>query len=259
MKSSTKVFLFILLILVIGVIIYLALLGYIPGFSTLLGANKPKDLGVTYNEADYESARTKSSVVYEALPVSTPDSNSIAFAGSHPVSTSWNSAEMTALLNDRPWKNWPISDVQLKINQDGTTEMSGIYNVDKLKGYASAIGVPSAVSDRLTLLPKEAAFYLRGAASLSNNQVSTFDIAEARLGRVSIPTGILLSYNIIQHAYAETVSGELSKYSGKKKAIVEFINEKLAWVSGFFAENADFSDGKLNFTGSLPDKELSVQ
>ena len=260
MKTSTNVWLAILAVIILVPVIFFALTGYIPGLSALFGATKPRDLGVTYTEEDKNSAIKKSGATYGELPSSTSDGSSIQFVGSHEINTSWSSAEMTALLNDRPWKYWPISDVQLRINSDNTAEMSGIVNADKLRGYGAGIGVPGAVVDRVSILPKEAAFYLKGSGSLAGNNIDNFDITSAQLGRLSIPTSVLLSYQkIVDRAYAEDVVSELSKYSGKKGAIVDFINGRLSWVSGFFAKKAGFSEGKVYFEGSLPDEELTVR
>ena len=102
---------------------------------------------------------------------------------------------------------------------------------------------------------------IKGTGALSNNSVSKFDITSAELGRMSIPTSILLSSAQIEsRAFAAGyVTGELSKYSGKKAAIVDFINGRLSWVSGFFARIAEFKDGQLQFDGTLPDKELTTR
>jgi hypothetical protein len=248
--------------IVVVVVLVLGWFGFIPGLSTLMGANKPVDLGLKYTEADFNKAHGQSGVNYETVSGNPDAGMSISFAGSHEVNTSWTSAEMTSLLNNRPWKYWPIKNVQLRINPDNTVEMSGVFNEKKLEGYAAGIGTPQAVIDRLSILPAEAAFYLKGSAALSNNQVSKFDITSAKLNRIPIPTSILLSLNneIANYAYAaDGVTDELSKYSGKKQAIVNFINEKLAWVSGFYAKSAQFKDGKLEFDGSLSDKIISAQ
>jgi len=258
MKKGTWVF----IAIVVLIVLVLGWFGFIPGLSTLLGANKPIDLGVKYTQEDFNKAHAQSAVTYEQIAGDPAASASLSFAGSHEVNNSWTSAEMTALLNDRPWKNWPVKNVQLRINPDNTVEMSGVYNEKKLEGYAAAIGTPQVVIDKLYIMPAEAAFYAKGTAALSNNQVSKLDFTSVKLNRMPIPTGILLSLNnaIADQAYAaDAVTDELSKYSGKKQAVVNFINEKLVWISGFYAKNAQFNNGKLEFDGSLPDKELSAR
>ena len=216
-------------------------------------------MGIKFTQEDFKSARQKSGVDWKEE--SDNLQTSISFSGSHDTNTSWTSEEMTALLNDRPWKYWPISEVQLKINNDGTAEMSGIFDEKKLEGYAAAIGTPQVVVDRLPILPSRAAFYLKGTGSLSNNQVSKFDITSAKLNRIPIPTGLLLGRNQLttQTAYADDVTSELAKYSGKKAHVVNFINEKLSWVKGFFASRAEFKDGKIEFEGKLPDQEITAR
>jgi hypothetical protein len=261
MKKGLKIFLIVVAVIVLLVLIAFARLGYLPGVAKVFGWDKPRDLGVSYTEEDFDSAFNKSAASYGVLPESTPDSSSIQFLGSNQVTTSWNSSEVTSLLNDRPWKYWPISDVQLKINEDNSVEMSGIINSNKLRGYAIGIGVPQAVVDRISLLPSEAPFYIKGTGSLSQNTVSSFDLTQAELGRTSIPTGILLSADsqMVKRALAQSVVDELSNYSGKKAYIVDFVNSKLSWVNGFFAKRAEFKNGSLEFEGTIPDKELTVR
>jgi len=261
MKKGKVVGLIILIVVILVPLIYLAMLGYIPGLSDILGAKKPVGLGIKYTKDDFDAAHGRSGVNYEETKDASSANGSISFSGSHDVNSLWTSQEMTALLNDRPWKYWPISKVQMRINADNTVEMSGIINSVKLRGYAQAIGVPAAVADRTNLLPGEAAFYLKGSASLADNNVSSFDITGAKLGSVSISPGLLLSAKdgFTQVAYAEDLKSELSKYSGKKGYVVDFINSKLSWIQGFFAKRAEFKGGKLEFDGKLPDKEISAR
>lgn len=262
MKKGLKIFLIVVAVIVLFVLIAFARLGYLPGVAKVFGWDKPRDLGIVYTKADFQTARAKSKVIYEELPSTTIDSASIQFSGVRDIDTSWNSAEITSLMNNRPWKYWPISQAQLRINSDNTVELSGVFNREKLVGYGKAIGVPQAILERASILPNEAPFYLKGSSSLAENKVATFDISEAQMGRMSLPASVLLSFikpYITSSAYAADLGAELSQYSGKKAAIVDFINSKLAWINGFYAKKANFSDGKLYFQGTLPEKELSIR
>lgn len=257
-----KVFLSIVITLVIVISLAFAYLGYLPVIGGIFGWDKPKDLGITYSEEDLNIAIEKSGAEYAVLDASTPDESSIQFEGTHETTTSWSSAELSALLNDRPWKHWPVNGVQMRINDDNTVEMTGIVNRERLRGYCTGIGVPSEVIDRLYLMPSETPFYLHATGSLSDNKISTLDFLSVEMGRYSVPTGLLLSVKdnqLLENSYAEDINSELSKYSGKKGYLVDFINEKLAWVSGFFANSAEFSEGSLNFEGSIPDTEQTVR
>jgi len=266
MKIVGKVLLTLLAVLILGIVGILGLLGYIPGLSSLLGANKPRDLGITYTQEDYTSARAKSQLVYEELPAETPVALSIQHSGSRTVGTSWDSAEMTSLLNDRPYRFWPIFDVQLRIHNDGTAELSGIVIKEKLKGYAMGIGVPEqATKTIVNLLPSEAPFYVKAKTSLVENKVGDFDIQAVSLGRMPIPVNTLLAKlanltrQIVKPVFAENIVTELSKYEGKRAAIINFINERLGKITGFYAKKAYFSDGKLYFDGTLSEKEITVR
>ena len=251
------------LLVFLGIVFVFGSLGYIPGLSKLLGAEKPRDLGVKYTEEDYKSARAKSQLEYATLPENTPITQSFQFSGTRKVNTSWNSAEMTALMNDRPWKYWPIENVQLKINDDGTAELSGIVIKEKLEGYGIAIGVPEeVVATVVDFLPPTPTFYLKGKTSLENNEVKDFEFSSVYLGKMPLPVDTLMSLlkNSTPHpTYAADPASELSKYKGKREAIINFINEKLSSLPGFNAKKAYFDDGKLYFDGSLSAKEATVK
>jgi len=68
MKLIGKILLGIILLVVIAAVLVLGFLGFIPGVSALFGANKPRDLGVKYTEADLQEIRTKTQVKYLVLP-----------------------------------------------------------------------------------------------------------------------------------------------------------------------------------------------
>lgn len=264
MKRPAKIILIVVGVLVLVTILFLGFLGYIPGLSNLLGANKPRDLGIRYTKADFDFARAKSQIEYTILPANTPDNLSIQSSGTRPVNTSWDSKEISSLLNDRPWKYWPMKNVQLKINNDGTLEMSGNLIRDRLKGCGAGIGAPAVVADKAaTLLPASPAFYIKAKPTLVDNKVGAFDIQSVTLGKMPISPNILLSHldpNYIESAIAvDGVTSELGKYSGKKGAIVNFINNRLTQITGFYAKSAYFKNGKLFFDGNLSEKEMTVR
>ena len=48
-----KLFFKLILVLVIAAILTAGYLGFVPGLSTIMGADKPKDLGITYTQDDF--------------------------------------------------------------------------------------------------------------------------------------------------------------------------------------------------------------
>jgi hypothetical protein len=259
-----KVLLIIVAVIVLIVFLLLGYLGFIPGLSNLMGSNKPRDLGITYTEADRQSARDKSQVEYQALPDNTPDELSLQRIGSRPVTASFTSAEITALMNDRPYKYWPYEDVQMKFNADGSVEVSGSLIKDRVPGYAAAIGIPKNVVERVMYyLPAHPVYYVKGKASLSENRVAIFEPEKFELGRMPMPLGMILSQsNSSMTAYAldtGELSGELAQTSGKKGKIIGYINDRLASIKGFFAKNAYCRENELYFDGMLNERELTTR
>lgn len=263
MKKVLLFLLILFLLFILGVVFVFGYLGYIPGLSKLLGAETPRDLGVKYTEEDRTAARAKSKVEYTILPETTAITKSYQLIGTRKITASWNSQEMTALMNNRPWKYWPIKDVQLKVNDDGTAEMSGVVIKDKLIGYGQAIGVPEEViTTVVNFLPPTPTFYLKAKTSLEENKVKDFEIQSVYLGKMPLPVDTLMSLldrKVVSPAYAANPVSELSKYQGKREAIINFINDKLASLTGFYAKKAYFDDGKLQFDGNLSEKMATVR
>ena len=175
------------------------------------------------------------------------------------------SAEASSLMNNRPWKYFPYSDVQVKFNADGSAEMSGIILKNRIPGYGAFIGLPKeALNFAMKFLPVNPVFYLKMKASLSNNQVAIFEPQAFEIGRVPLPVSAFLSLapNMLPEVYAVDVAGmagELAKVSNKKALIISYINSRLSQTKGFYAKSAYFSAGKLFFDGSLAEKESTVR
>jgi hypothetical protein len=256
------IFVLILFLIILGIFAYL---GYVPGLSSVFGSDKPKDLGIKYTQADLASARAKSQIVYEALPAGTPDELSLQRSGTRPISATFTSAEASALMNDRPFKYWPYKEVQVKFNADGSAEISGKLIKDRLPGYCAAIGMPKEVAAAaMKFLPADPVFYVKGKAALADNQVSVFDPQALEIGRMPIPLGPILSsglkfINEVYAAPAESLTSELSKASNKREWIINYINQRIASIKGFYAKEAKFGDNELIFDGNLSEKESTVR
>lgn len=249
-----------LLLLVVGVpLILLSFLGIIPGTSSLFGADQPRDLGIKYTAADLGAIRAKSGIQYLVLPTGSDSSKTREFAGARAVKAEFNSAEITATLNNQPWRDWPYREVQVKFNADGSGEISGVLLKEKLTGYAAAIGLPPEALDlALKVLPAKTAFYVKMKASLADNKVALFEPEALVIGRVPLPLSLILSLSqpsLVTTAYAQNfgeVTSELTKVKNKRGLIIDFINQRLATDFGsFFAKSAYFGDNKLFFDGTL--------
>ena len=212
--------------------------GVVPGVSSIFGSDKPKDLGVTYTQADYQSARAKSNIARVDLPATTPPSSSLQFSGEHPASFSYSSAEVTALIEEKVWLYFPMHNCQVRFNPDGTTEFSGILEIDKLQDYALARGLSqsdiNSVLDRVntfTVLQKNMPIYLKGTASVINGKAS-YTTEAFKLGNINLPLEQLHEY----HA-----------------DIIRYVEDELAHVPGLTVNSFTISGGKVHFDGTLPD------
>jgi hypothetical protein len=261
--SIKKILLSLFLIIILVAVIVAGYLGLMPGISSVLGTNKPRDLGVTYTDADLQSARAKSKMIYDILPENTPIENSIQRTGINNINTEWTSAEMTALTNNRPWKYYPYKNVQVKFNEDGSGEISGTLIKEKVPGFAASIGIPSEVIETvMNYLPTNPVFYVKGRASLKNNKVDIFEPQVFEIGRLSMPVDMFLSFDgsLVETAYAEDLLSQLSGIKDKRAIIIAYINERLSsHIPGFYAKSASFGKDKLIFEGTVPAKESSVR
>jgi hypothetical protein len=117
----------IVLVAVLGIlaVVVLGFMGFLPVVSDLMGTAKPKDLGVRYTEADYQSGLAKMaghSVKNAEYLCITCDYTS---KGSVPADGTFTQAEFTAQLNKMNSKKGPLKDIQVKFNADGSIETSG--------------------------------------------------------------------------------------------------------------------------------------
>jgi hypothetical protein len=269
MKLIGRLFLLVFLFSVAAVIFGLGYMGYIPYVANLLGTNKPKDLGVRYVEKDRVEARAKSGVEYGTLPPGTSEGQSIQRFGKHNVDTSWTSSQMTALMNNRPWKYWPYNNVQVKFNGDGSAEISTGINKAVFPSYAAFMGIPKVAADFIMkLLPPTPVVYLKGKASLVDNKVSIFEPQAFELNRIPLPIDKFLSFGfpsfqLIKPVYAQLsidMITDLAKVKNKKNLIIDYINDHLAGYSSFFyAKEARFEENKLIYKGTLADQEATVR
>lgn len=266
MKLIGRLFLMVFLFSIAAIIFGLGYMGYIPAIANILGTNKPRDLGIRFTEKDRVEAQTKSGVQYATLPASTSDALSIQRFGKHDVDASWTSAQMSALMNNRPWKYWPYKDIQVKFNADGSAEVSGGLNKAVVPNYAVAIGIPKvAIEFAMKLLPPTPIFYLKMKASLKNNQIGVFEPQAFQLNRIPLPVNAFLSFNprLVKEVNAQlsaNMLGDLAKVKNKRSLIIGYVNSRLSsYDSFFFAREARFEENKLIYKGTLADQEATVR
>ncbi|MBU1110400.1 hypothetical protein KKB83_02195 [Patescibacteria group bacterium] len=198
MKLLVKILLIGIAVILLTVVLILGYYGFMPGVSSLFGSNKPRDLSITYSTSDLSSAKDKSKITEGVLTGNFTPAQSIEYSGQNEVSLQLTSAELTASLNDQSWKYFPLSNSQIKFNDDNTVEFSALLLKNRLPGYLEAIGATAdttaQVLKNLKYLPANPPIYLKFFAEGENNTVSKLTIYQAQVGRFTAPNSLIERY-----------------------------------------------------------------
>ncbi|MBI2464765.1 hypothetical protein HYV64_01365 [Candidatus Shapirobacteria bacterium] len=202
-------------------------------------ASPPRDLGVRYSESDRISAYTNNGVESEAISPTAKNKSGISYEGKKETKTSFTSQEITALNNSVKWINYPISNLQIKINQDGTGEVSGSLDIRKILTWVSFTHPIEEIESKIKQynIGFTPAIYLKGGVKVINNKVSLTP-QTIEVGRITIPKNIV-SENI--------------------PAVEKFVQERILSVPNLSIRSLNLDGGKVNFDATVPEKELTVQ
>jgi hypothetical protein len=226
--------------LIVVAVLVLGYFGFVPGVSNLFGSNQPRDLGVTYSMADYNSAHAKNGTNHTIISGNPSPQDSIQFSGQHPVNTTYTQSEFNALINYRQWAYYPLKECQLKINPDGSLEFSGVVDVSRVKGYMQALNVSESdlktVTDYLKYIPGDAAVYASGKFEIIDGRIVNSDITEFKVGKLDI-------------------TGQLQN---NLPSLVDAVYSQMDAYPGFSVKTLTFHNGEVQFQGTLPDSARSV-
>ena len=223
MKKHFKV-----LYIIVGIIILI--------IAGLVVANTmPKNLGVRYTKADLDSVNTKLGITYNSLPSSNIPTESLKIQGSKPLDAQITESELTALLNQpsSQWKNYPVKNVQFKINDDGTIEVTGNILVKRVNDYSAATNLPSKytdlVADKINLVPVNPSFDYKGTYTIENGKLQG-EMTELKVGQLAVP----------------------KDWTDNNKDFIQgFVDDRLN-SAGMTVQSATFTNGKLDIKGSIP-------
>jgi len=232
-----KILVLLVVLIILGGIGYVTYLGFMPGLSNLVGANKPKDLGITYTKADFNKDIEKSVTKVEFTNSLTDASKSIIFSGQKDLTQSFTSAEISSRLNYSSWVYMPVANTQVRFNSDGTLEFSGNLVMNNLNGFINAIGgVGYTQADiekglgYLNIIKTDPPIYLKVKPTVINNQV-TLSFSSATVGKMSIPLD-KIDANSFMAGLTEKIMGE---------------------IPGFNAKSVTITDNQMNFSGTVPE------
>lgn len=202
-------------------------------------SGSPRDLGVKFTEVDRANAYANNGVTSELITSSPDNPSGIKYEGKKEVKTSFTSAEISALNNSVSWVNYPISNIQIKINSDGTGEASGVLDVRKIISWVSFTHSVAEIESKVKEynIGFNPPFYLKGNVTVINNKV-TLVPQTIEVGRITIPKNIV-SENIAP--------------------IEKFIDDRLNSIPNLQIRSLNLDGGKVNLDASVPETEYTVQ
>jgi hypothetical protein len=235
-----KIFFVFILLLIISVVVVLGYFGFVPVLSSVFGSDKPRDLGIKYTEKQYADYAEKALTKIITTKNATSPEESLTYSGSKELKQEFTQEEIAARLNYAKWKYMPVKNVQLKINSDNSIEFSATVAYDRLNGFIEREGAGQYSKadiekglNYIKLLGRDFPVYAKFKASVADNKL-TETIETIEVGRFSIP---------LKQVNADSVVTSVSQSIMGK-------------VPGFYAKSVSFTNGKMNFEGSVPEKEI---
>jgi len=229
-----KKFLFFILLLILIPVAGLAYLGFVPGVSKYIA--KPVDLGVKVDPSYTDSLEQKINFKNELPGGVVPVGREGVFSGSIKVDEQVSSVAATSILAQ--WKrrspSLPVRDVQVRFNDDGTAEVSGVLEIATAISVAKTLGYSDADIEKGKSYAKyvsgDLPFYVKGTTGATNNQIS-ISPSDFQLGKVSVPESIT---------------------TPAARVVEDVIERRIKQVGGINLESIKLGSGSLQFTGTVP-------
>jgi hypothetical protein len=216
-----KILLSIFLVLLLSVVFLVARTGLVPGLSHVVGADKPRDLGVTATAADYDRVVQEVGFLFKQAPAA-GGSAPAAPAGPQPIDREFTEAELTALLAHHAVGGSPVREPQVRIQADETVEVSLLISKKALPAELTQ-HLPRGTPDELPL-------YVKGHLNVSGPSAVKLEIERLEVGRVGLPLSLL--------------------GPDGKAGLTDVINEQLRATPGLVLEDLIFRDGAVMIKGT---------
>lgn len=226
----------ILIAIVAGIILLLGYFGLIPSVSKMLKTDRPRDLGISVTE---EARKYNLEVIGEWNKYTTEGKDTeVQYLGEVQRDITLTSEQLTTLANEVDWKYDPISDLQIRLGEDGTIEGSGLLHVDKIKDFIVKNGVSTEEVDKVIekfgLDGKTFPFYVQLSLSANENEI-TWEAQKVEIGRLNIPISSIEPY---------------------KDSLDSLIQNRLEQIPNLYINKIEIKDGKVNFVGKTPEYQM---
>lgn len=227
----------------LAVLVAFVILGVLP-VSGCFGSCSPlscilggvRDLGVKYTAADLQSAVNKIGMQVQQIPASatTAVKDTLKYSGQKVLQTAFNNSELTALMNNTQWKFNPLSNVQLKVGNNGLSEFSGQILTDRLAGFAEWMGASAdelrGMTDMIKMVGGNPSVYIKSTASVVNGKM-TAAIQSASIGMLDLGQDQLKEVG---------------------PSLVSFMQSSMTRVPGLSVKNLTLNNAMANFDGTVP-------
>jgi len=199
-----------------------------------------KTLGVKYTQADYNSIMDKLHYTEDDAPTGdSKDLYNYIYGPATSVDTQFTSEELTAFFNENRPSYYPLKNVQVKINTDGTIEFSSSTNVDYflnniLGGKYTREQIENEIP-AVGILPDNVNIYVKFTGSITQN-ISYINIKALTIQGVPIPEKYFVPGSV-----ANKISAGFNDFIAKSNA-----------ENGSSYESINVENGVLKFKGSVP-------
>lgn len=217
-----KKILIFLLILVLIPLALLAYLGVVPGLSKIVA--KPVELGVSSDKELVYTFETK----HNMKKVGNSKIELVDDLSSQQVTS------IFAVWEDRDIY-FPLKNVQVRFNSDGTGEASGYLEIATAISLAKNLGYSDADiqkgKDYINYVAGDLPFYVKGTADMTSNILS-LNPTNFQIGKVRVP---------------ESITTPLAN------VVEDMVYRRLNQIGGANVRDANFKNGKLHLDATVPD------
>ena len=221
-----------LLLIVGGIAAYF---GFIPGLSDTFVERV--DLGIENDPQLSLDLREKTGVQFNIPEDQLPTDKEVVYEGSLEIEESLTSQQVTSILNtvETQLSSMPFSNVQIRINQDGTSEASFDLDIETTVNEAKKLGYTDEDIEKgkqyLGVLGDSVYVYAKLSFDISNDELIVNPYA-FRIQNFNVPSGIT-------KMVADIGSGA--------------IEDRLSQVPNLYINSLKQIGDRLNFTGTIPE------
>ena len=186
---------------------------YIPGFSEVLGTNKPRDLGLKADPARFNTLLAPENVKltghYSNYVLTAP----IKYGSAVPMDTTVSSEDLTSMMLVTYNAKGPLKDMQVKLGNNNEMEMSAYADLETF-GY-----------------PVKGPIYLKGTFLKGSSSSVNINVKEGSFGLIPVPENVLKQ-------------GE--------DGLEQELNRQLSNMPGMRIDQLEINNGQLHYSGAFP-------